>query len=228
MRRLLIVLAVLAALAVAADRVAVAVAQGVLASQLGKVGDLRTDPKVSIDGFPFLTQAIDGHYEKIEVTTGALTRKGLPISRLSVSLKGVSLPLGKALQGGVSSVPVDGLSATALVSYADLAAASDLQDLRITHAGDGVRLTGTVTVGSQRIKASALSSVELSGNTVVVTTRSVEGSLSPAVKAQVAKALNVRASVAALPFGLGLKDLAVTNAGVSLSASAGATTLRSP
>lgn len=228
MRRLLITLAVLAALAVGADRVAVSVAQGVLASQLGKVGELQTDPKVTITGFPFLTQAIGGRYNEIDVRTEALRRKGLHVTSLAISLQGVELPLGEALKGGVSSVPVAGLFATALVAYTDLAAASDLQDLRITRAGDGVRLTGTVKVADQRVKASALSSVELSGTSVVVTTRSVEGSLSPAVKAEVARALNVRATVAALPFGLGLKDLTVTDRGVELSARAGATTLRAP
>ncbi len=228
MRKLLVVVAVLTALAVGADRVAVAVAQGVLASQLGKVGDLRTDPSVTIAGFPFLTQAFDGHYERIEVRADDVARKGLRVSRLTVALEGVDLPLSKALKGSVGAVPVAGLSATALVSYADLAAASDLPDLTITRAGDGVRVAGTVTVGGRPVKASALSSVELSGTTLVVTTRSVEGALAPAVKAEVARALGIRAPVAALPFGLGLKDLQVTNDGALLTAASGPTTLRAP
>ena len=55
MRRLLIVLVVLAALLVVADRVGVVVAQNRLASQIQQQLDLDRKPDVSIRGIPFLT-----------------------------------------------------------------------------------------------------------------------------------------------------------------------------
>ena len=55
---LLVVLLLLVALAVVADRAVEQVAEGVVARQLA--AELGTTPSVEVGGFPFLTQAIGG------------------------------------------------------------------------------------------------------------------------------------------------------------------------
>ena len=75
MRRLLIVLVVLAALLVVADRVGVVVAENRLAGQIQQQLVLDSKPDVSIHGIPFLTQAIRGRYKDIRVE---LPRASLP------------------------------------------------------------------------------------------------------------------------------------------------------
>jgi hypothetical protein len=67
MRRLIITLLVLAAVLVAADFGAAALAESAVSRQMrGQLG-LVDDPSVRINGFPFLTQAVSGHYPSIDV-----------------------------------------------------------------------------------------------------------------------------------------------------------------
>ena len=67
MRRLIIILLVLAGLAVAADFGSAALAESAVSRQMrGQLG-LVDDPSVRINGFPFLTQAVAGTYSSIDV-----------------------------------------------------------------------------------------------------------------------------------------------------------------
>lgn len=209
MRKLLIALAVLLVLLGVADRVAVQVASKAVAKELRTTGQLRTDPKVTIGGFPFLTQALQGRYDRIEVDAGSVTRGDLRLSSFDAVLTGVHVPLSKALSGSVTAVPVEGLTATVVVSYADLAAAARLQGLAITPKGSD-QLQLSATVRGQQVSADA--TVRLEGDDVVVV---------PAGSAP----LGFRASVGSLPYGLRLQGVTVTPGGLRLAASSGPTVL---
>jgi hypothetical protein len=63
-RRLLIVLVVLAILFTAADRISVAVAQSQAASRIQSSKGLNKKPSVSIEGFPFLTSCCRGTWTR--------------------------------------------------------------------------------------------------------------------------------------------------------------------
>ncbi len=67
MRALLIAVLVLLGIAVAADRVLVVVSENQLAAAIQEQGQLPAEPEISIEGFPFLTQAISGRYESVRV-----------------------------------------------------------------------------------------------------------------------------------------------------------------
>ena len=62
---LLIVFVVLVGLAIAADRVALAIAEDKAASTLRNSQHLSSTPDVSVPGFPFLTQAVAGSYGSV-------------------------------------------------------------------------------------------------------------------------------------------------------------------
>ncbi|HZB29380.1 MAG TPA: DUF2993 domain-containing protein, partial [Streptosporangiaceae bacterium] len=64
---LLVLLFVLIIVVIAADRVGVAVAQDQIAKQVAAQNDLPSKPDVKIHGIPFLTQAIGGNYQRIDV-----------------------------------------------------------------------------------------------------------------------------------------------------------------
>lgn len=227
MRRLVILLLVLAALAVAADRVGVRVAERTIAEQAQTSADLATRPTVRIHGFPFLTQALGGRYDRIEVTAQDLDRGGVRVSRLEASLRGVQVDLGDAVGGSVTSIPVEGLDATAVVTFADLAHRSRVVGLTIAPEGDLVRVTGRVTVLGQTVRASALSRVSLRGGRIAVTAQSVRvlGQSSPAVLRGLAGALDLLVPVGRLPYDLELTGLDVTPDGVQLEARSGPTVL---
>ncbi|WP_255269462.1 LmeA family phospholipid-binding protein [Actinomadura madurae] len=77
MRKVLLVLLVLVAVAVvAADRLGVRVAEDKIGEQVAAQYNLRQQPDVTIHGIPFLTQALGGEYKHIEVAIGDWTEQG--------------------------------------------------------------------------------------------------------------------------------------------------------
>lgn len=228
MRKLLVVVVVLALLLLAADRIGVLVASRALAANLRTSAALPSDPTVSINGFPFLTQAIAGRYERIEVRTGALTRGGVRLAHLDVALTGVRVPLSQAISGSVTAVPVDALTATAVVTYADVASVGTLAGISVTPAGSGVHVTGRLTVLGQTFQASTESTVRLDGRSIVITARklTVLGQSSALVNSALAGRLDLRVPVGTLPYGLKLSGVHTSSEGLMLEAATGPTVLR--
>jgi hypothetical protein len=216
-------------LAVAADRLSLVVAQHAVATQLQASGGLSTRPDVSIRGMPFLTQAFAGKYDDVEVSTSGVTAGGGRLSRLDVTLRGVQLPLADALTGMVSEVPVDSLRATVLMSYADIE--SQLRDRRLSvgPAHGQLRVTGSVQVLGRTITASALSTVKLSGASVVVTAKRFEvgnAVASRAVSLALGNRFDFVIRVGQLPYGLTMSSLRVAPEGVIATADAAHTVLQ--
>ncbi len=228
MRKLLVSLAILLALLVVADRVAVSVASGVVASQLRTSGELRSDPSVTITGFPFLTQALAGRYDRIEVSASGLSRGGVRVSQFDATVRDAQLPLSDALGGSVSAVPVSGLTATAVVTYADVVSAGKLAGARLTPVAGGVRVSARISVLGQTVMASATSAVTLARGDIVITARSVtvQGQSSPALDAALAGMLDFRVKVGTLPYDLELTGVSATSAGLVLTARSGPTVLK--
>ncbi len=228
MRKLIVRLVVLLVLLVGADRVSVAIAEGVVASQLAKVGDLAATPSVSIAGFPFLTQAVSGRYERIEVTIAAFDTGTVKLRDLRLAVRGTDLPLTEALGGSVGSVGVEGITGSAQLPYAALAVGSQVQDLTVVPAGDGVEVRGTVLVRGRSVTGTALASAELQGTVLVVKARSVRTSTAStaAVRAEVGRQLGLRLKLDGLPFGLRVTDATVGSTGLRLTAGVGPTQLR--
>jgi hypothetical protein len=226
-RKLLIGLVTLAVLLVAADRVAVKVADGQVATRLRDYGRLQTTPSVQVRGFPFLTQALGGRYDHIDVEATDLSRGGVRLDRLDVSLLGARVPLNDALGGKVHAVPVEGLKATAVVRYLDLAGRSGITGLRVEPQGNRLAVTGRITMLGQTVTATAVSSVRLSGQSLVVTAESVKalGPAPAALDRAIDGLLDFRVPIGTLPYGLELTSLRVTSSGIVLVASSGPTVL---
>lgn len=122
-RKLLLAFLVLLVLAVVVvDRVGGHVAAHVLAGKLESDEHLDSRPSVSIGGFPFLTQALNGKYDDVTVTThNFLTPDQLRLDTLTAKLHGVHIPLSKVLDGSVKTVPVDRVDGSVSVSFGELA-----------------------------------------------------------------------------------------------------------
>lgn len=225
---MLVLLVILAVAAVAADRVGVRVAEDQVAKQLQSSADLTSRPTVTIDGVPFLTQALAGRYDRIDVGATDLSRGGVHVTSLEAELTGVEVPLGDALRGDVSSIPVDAVTATALVTYADLAHSSGLVGVTITPVDGEVHVTGRVTVLGRSVTVTATSSVALRGRSIAVTARSLRvlGQTSPALLNALAGRLDLLVPVGTLPYDLRLTGLSVTQEGLLLQARSGRTVLK--
>jgi hypothetical protein len=129
----------------------------------------------------------------------------------------------------VTSVPVDTLRATVLLSYADIG--RQLRDRRLTvgPAGDQLRVSGSVSVLGRTISASAISTVKLSGASVVVTAKRFEvgnAAASRAVTVALGNRFDFVIRVGQLPYGLTMSSVRVRPEGVVATADAKATVLR--
>lgn len=225
MKKLLVTLLVLLALLVGADRIAAYVAAQQVAGKIRTSAMLAADPKVKITGFPFLTQAFAGRYDRIDVTADDVDRGGVRLIHFTTSLYGVQLPLSDALGGRVQSIPVDRLTGQAVVGYVDLKSSGRM--LVFTPDGDRVKVTGSISVLGQDISASASSTVSLDGNDLVLTPQSVSaaGQSSNLIGDAIKGAFRVRVPLGRLPYGLKLTGVKATAAGVVVSAESGPTVL---
>ena len=222
----LVGLLVVLALLVGADRVAEHVAAGVLADRLQT--ELGGRPTVEIDGFPFLTQAVGGSYQRLRVSAPVVRHEGLSLRDFSATLTGVHVALGDALGGSLSAVPVDRLDASALVAYDDLTQLAG-PGLRLAEDPNGVRVTGRVAALGRQVDVSAVSSVALVGDALVVTAGqltvggvAVTGPLAAALRGR----LDLRVPLPALPYGVRLASLGAGPQGITVSGSARSVVLR--
>lgn len=229
MKRFLVALAVLLALALVADRAAAAFAARAVAQQAQAEAGLAAEPEVGIGGFPFLTQALAGRYEQVTVRATDVPAGEVRLSGFEAVLTGVQVPLRDALSGAVVAVPVSGVRARALVAYDELTRRSGDRALTVAPAGgDRVRVTGQVEVLGQVLSAAAVSRVEVDGGDLVVTAEAYEvgnQAVNEVLRRALGDRLDLRVPVAGLPYGLQLSGVEVEQGGVAVLATAGATVL---
>ena len=220
MRRLLIVLVVLAALLVVADRVGVVVAQNRLASQIQQQLDLDRKPDVSIRGIPFLTQAISGTYKDIRVQLPDVDAGDVQDVAIDARLQGTHVSLSDALGGSVNQIPVDRISGTLLIPYDQLADASGISGLTITREGDSLRLTGSVQVLGRSIQAEAVG-VEVTDGRIAINAEQAKVAGIPvpqAVLDQAARLLSFRVQPRNLPLNLRITAVRLADGGLLVDA----------
>jgi hypothetical protein len=227
-KALLISLVVLLGLAVVADRVTVRIAEQKVAQQIARQGGLSGTPDVTITGFPFLTQAVAGHYDDVRIALTA-AELGQPAgTRADVSLHGVRVALSDALSGSVSQIPVDRVDGTATLSYALLAAQLG-GDTTLRYESTGLRITKTVTVLGQTLPLTATGTVRLQGNVLAVDVAHVTGAgvqIPGALVSRVSHLLDLQYRIPALPFGLTLTSVRPAADGVVVTVAASNTVLR--
>lgn len=222
MKKLAVSLAVLLVLLLVADRGGAALAERAVAADVQSRSALTAPPEVEIVGFPFLTQALAGRYDRIEVRAAEVPAGELMLSQLDATLTGVQVPLSEALSGPVAEVPVEQVTAEAVVPYAGLVRRSDRGELTIAPEGDRVRVTGTVEVAGQEVSAAAVSTVEVVDGAIVVTAEEFEVG-SETIGRLLTRLLRRRFDFAvpvALPYGLTVTAVEVRPEGVLVLASA--------
>lgn len=213
------------ALVVGADRAAEQIAEDRIAARLA--ADLGRTPEVEVLRAPFLTQAVRGRYHDLRVRADQVRLRDVPVRDFEATLSGVRLPLRTALSGGGDAVPVERLDVTGVLAWSDLQAAIGRPDLRIGPAGDGVRVSGTVSAFGQQAPAVALADVELDsgaggGATLALRVRSIEVA-GAAYTGPLPEALGggagLRVPVPPLPYDLRLSGVEPTERGLVLRGS---------
>ena len=222
MKALLVVVLLLLGLAVAADRFAVGIAEDKVATQLAEKGGLHGTPAVEIAGFPFLTQAFAGTYREVRISLTA-DQLGQPTGTgAHLVLHGVHVPLSAVVSGSVDRVPVDRIDGTATLSYALLATKLG-GDTTLKPEGKGLRITRTVELVGQTIPLTAVGTVALDGNQLVIDVSKAAGAGVDLPRFLVSRAgdlLDLRYDLPALPFGLHVTGIAPADDGMHLALAA--------
>ena len=153
----LIVVILLLILAIPVDRLAAHIAVGQMRKQVEvavaqNIKDGQQPPivrKVSLGGFPFLTQVLFGKFKDIGVSLENIRppADGPRISGVDAHLKGAHVPLGDAISNNVGKVPVDNVEATVRIGYDEINAfLKDKQfhwQLAPVDGGKKVQITGS-------------------------------------------------------------------------------------
>ena len=233
LRRFLIaVLIFLLAVVVAVDRLGAIVAAHVLAGKVQTDEHLADRPEASIGGFPFLTQAAGGDYKNVTVKVVDLVVDGLTVSSLTANLHGAHVPFSKALRSTVSQVPVDRVSATAIVSVANInsylstrSPAGQRISLRAA-SGDRATVVDRVRVGKKTAILQGVAALSLSGDEVKVGVSQLQRAPASPVAVGAAlirstlRSLKVALPLRGLPFQISLDSVTFTTAGVTVTGSA--------
>jgi LmeA-like phospholipid-binding len=126
-----IVVVVLAILLVAADRVAAGIAENEVANQIKSAG-FPVKPKVTIDGFPFLTQLAARDFRQMDIAASNVTEGPLDIASVNATMYGVHI------NSGFNGATVDQISGTALITFAGLRHAGGIPDgITLSNGGNG-------------------------------------------------------------------------------------------
>jgi LmeA-like phospholipid-binding len=198
-RKLVIGVLVVVALAVAADFGAATAAEYTVAKQMRQQLGLADDPSVRINGFPFLTQALAGQYHAIDVRASGLSVDPLHDLDVEATLHDVDAPLSEVTSGNLQSVRAARVEGRVRIKDSDLGRAIGIEDLRIqqpsdqeirellpagTPTGDStgpsnrgdrapIRMMATTDLAGQRTEIVGIGVIELTGGLVRITTSDV-------------------------------------------------------
>lgn len=162
MRKLLVFLIVLIVLLAVVDRVAVAGVQRDLSNRISAAADLSGTPTVTIEGIPFLTQAVAGRYPEVRFNLGTLNLTGVPIKNLNGVAYNVTAPLTDVIQN-TADIRAERLIVKGTVSSETIDRFAP-KGMKITANGRGLVATGEITVGPQKVKFTAEMAVEVDDN----------------------------------------------------------------
>lgn len=131
MRKLVIAILVVVALAVAADFGAAAYGEYTISQQIRQQFRLARDPSVTIEGFPFLPQAIGGRYTAIDIEATGLSVDSLHDLDVQATLHDIDAPLSEVSAGDLHSVRAALVDGRIVIKDSDLGRAIGIEDLRI-------------------------------------------------------------------------------------------------
>ncbi|UGT59752.1 LmeA family phospholipid-binding protein [Nocardia asteroides] len=142
MRKLIIGLLVIAGLVVVADFGVAAYTEYRVSRTLRDGADLSADPEVTIHGFPFFAQALDGRFETVDIRASA-KRPDLPGEiALEATLTGVHLELGDLSDGRVRNIPVERVATRMRIEPTELGRLFGIPDLQV-HSRPADKSDGT-------------------------------------------------------------------------------------
>jgi hypothetical protein len=208
---LITVLVLLVALFVAADRIAVAYAQNLIAGKIQSQADLSAKPSVTIKGFPFLTQVLARDVGQVDISASNVSEDKVTISSITATATGVHI------SSGFNGATIDQINGSALMTYATLEKVLGIPGATISPDPAGGANAVTISEGSL---ASASGKVVLTGPNEVTVQVNGLGGLASILSGVFGSSSSYNLTIPQLPVGLKVTSLSATAQGVELQASA--------
>ncbi|MDI9918987.1 LmeA family phospholipid-binding protein [Rhodococcus sp. IEGM 1379] len=186
MRKLIIGIVFLLGIGLVADFGAAAYAEYRVSRELRAGASLDADPEVTFNGFPFITQALNGKYKDVYIRATGVQSNIIGEVTVEADLRGVSVPFTDLINGNVTQLPVDKLDGRMGINATDLGKLLGIPDLQVSSppadksdgtGGSGgtgattagaVVLTGTVAVGPVETPVSVQANLVLDGGQVKI------------------------------------------------------------
>ena len=176
MRRFVIVLLVVVAVAVGADVALRLWSEAWVARRVDASLGLPSTPDVDLHGFPFFVQVIRSRFERVDVDLEGLETEGLRLDAVRLELREVRFPRDRLFSRGSGTIRARSGTVVAEVADDDLSASLRQQDIpvEVEFIGPEVRATATVEVLGQEISASARATLDVEDGSLVFRPASVE------------------------------------------------------
>lgn len=217
--RLGVVLLVIGALAVAADRGADRYAETRTSSALEPTFGASTD--VSVEGFPFLTQWAAGRFREVNVQSDGVTVSGTKVRDLRMTLANVRGPAYARTERDVQSSTAGSVRMSGTVPYGELPVPGAVTAKNVHGRDDRLRLSGSIGVLGERVRFSAVVRVSPHDDKVRLQPRQVRilGEVpSAAITGLVRDNLDVQVTPPGLPPGMKISGLKTRDDGLRLTA----------
>jgi hypothetical protein len=201
LRRLLVIVLVLAAILVAVDFGARLYSQRIVADQIQSSLKLSERPSVKFGGWPFIPHALSGDLDSATVTATEFSAQGVRLTKVVLSLQDVHFSSHRLLTKGYGKVFAKHGAATAMLTQ---------EDLDQTLHGEGLPLSVTFSGGKITASVGGVSvsvAVSLDGDTLVLTPSGAGG-----VSARIGLPTPVR--------GMHYRALSVSGGEIALTAAA--------
>ncbi|MEU2788740.1 DUF2993 domain-containing protein [Streptomyces sp. NPDC007100] len=225
LRVLLVIVVILGGLFVAADRVAVNIAEDKAADKIRSSQNLDRTPEVSITGFPFLTQVANRSLDQVDAKIDGLNASAeghtLRIQQMSAQFHDVKLTSDYTSIESAASA-----TGEARISYADLTAASG-KNVKVSYGGEK-NGKSQVKISPNLPNLPMLNALEITGTVSIVNGDTVQlradklpdlCSQLSACRNQVRGQTDHQWKLNRLPGSLKLDKVVSTRDGISISAS---------
>lgn len=205
MRKLAVGLVVLALLLIGGDFALRFVATRQIGDAVRQKLGLPQTPSVSISGFPFVTQALNGQYDTISASLAPTAFGPVQNVTVNVDLIGVRIPLSDAIRGNADAMTAAGSQVRITIPVASVASALGLPDLSVQQSGGVMQLTTTITVLGQQFPISSSLDAVVADGTVALRAGvpvGIGATLPAAVSQAAGSALNLDIPLSDLPFAI--------------------------
>ncbi len=211
MRKLVVSLVVLVVLLVAVDFGLRFFATQRIGSAVAATFGLAAAPDVSISGFPFVLQAINGEYDTISIRLPDVQLGAVRGVSATADLIGVKIPLADALSGNTAALTAASTQVQLSIPVSAVASAAGLPNLTLAQQTDGsLQATATLTVFGQEFNVGASVEAAVVDSTLQLRSGTLNGigeTLPFEVRQAIGSLMSLDVPLTALPFG-------VTEAGV--------------